>query len=215
MVLASELKTGAVLRLDRELHKVIESVTHAGGGKSGTMVHSKLRSLATGHVTERRFAPDDKLQDVAVTRAKMQFLFKDGEAFTFMHSETFEQTAIQRSVIGPGAVFLKENEEFEVEFYEEKPLAVLFPEVMELAVTSTAAGIRGQGDSAPKEAVLENGLTVHVPQFIKEGDHVRVAVETGKYLDRVSDREVKGAKFSVSAPPVRTGKPQGKPEEKK
>lgn len=200
MIAAASLKAGGVVRLENEFHKVVESITHSGGGKAGSMVHAKLRNLSTGHISERRFNPDEKLDDVPVTRARMQFLYREGDSFHFMNPETYDQIPIQKSVIGPAAAFLKENDEIEVEFHEEKPLSVLFPAAVELGVSSTGAGLRGRGDSPFKEAALENGLTVLVPQFIKEGDRIRVEVETGKYLERVTDREAKGARFEVAAP---------------
>lgn len=200
MATAASLRSGAVIRLDNAFHKVVESVVHQGGGKSGSMVHTKLRDLSTGHVTERRFATDDKVEDIPLTRLKMQYLYKEGELYTLMNPETYDQVPVSGHAIGPAAAFLKENDVVEVEFYEEKPLSVLYPPTVDLKVASTGAGIRGQTDSTLKEAELENGLKVLVPQFVKEGDHVRVDVETGKYLERVMDREEKGQKFTVSAP---------------
>lgn len=197
------------MRWEGELYKVVEAVTHQGGGKAGGMVHAKLRNLSTGHITEKRLATDEKVSDVSVTRVKMQFLFREGEMFTFMNPETFDQTPISRAAVGPFAAYLKENDEITVEFTDEKPIAILHPDSVELAVSSTPEGLHG--DSTPKEAVLENGLAVLVPQFIKEGDRVHVDVETGKYMDRVSDREVKGAKFTVAAPKQREV-PKGKEE---
>lgn len=211
MITADSLRSGAVVRVDKEFHKIVESVLHSGGGKAGSMVHVKLRSLSTGHVSERRFAPDDKIDDVEVSRAKMQLLYREGEVFHFMNLQSFDQIPIQGHAVGPAAAFLKENDECEVEFFEEKPLSVIYPEAVELKVDSTGAGSKGHGDSTFKEAVLENGMTVLVPHFIKEGDRVRIEVETGKYLDRVSDREVKGAKFTTKAPPQRAEPKADKP----
>lgn len=214
MISAKAVKAGSVIRLERILYKVIESVTHQGGGKAGGMVHIKLRNLDTGHVTEKRLATDDKIEDIPVTRAKMQFLYRDGETLHFMNPETFDQIPLTRSVVGPTALFLKENDEIEVEFFEEKPLSILYPPTVELAVASTGAGLKGA--STLKEAILENGMEIHVPQFIKEGDSIRVDVETGKYLDRVVDREVKGATFTVAAPAQKSGQEaKSMPESKK
>lgn len=209
MIAAAEIKAGEVLRWGSDLFKVVEAVVHQGGGKSGSMVHLKIRHLSTGHVAEKRLAADEKVEDVPVTRVKMQFLFHEGDRFTFMNPETFDQTPLDRGAVGPFAAYLKENDEITVEFADEKPIAILHPDSVELAVSSTPEGLHG--DSTPKEAVLENGLTVLVPQFIKEGDRVHVDVETGKYMDRVSGREVKGAKFTVAAPKQREV-PKGKEE---
>ena len=210
MISVSSIKSGSVVSFDKEFFKVTEAVTHSGGGKAGSMVHFKLRNLSTGHVSERRFNPDDKIEEIDVSRVKMQLLYREGDAFHFMNPETYEQIHIAKNVVGPAAVFLKENDEYELEFYEEKPLSLLYPPVVELRVASAGAGLKGEATF--KEASLENGLTVLVPHFIKENDLVRIDVETGKYLDRVSEREVKGAKFSVAAPEA---KAPAKPETKK
>lgn len=208
MIEASDIKAGAVLRFDKDLFKVLEAGVHSGAGRAGATMNLKLRNLATGHVSEKKLAPDEKVEDLDVTRAKMQLLFKETNSFTFMNAETFDQLAVAKQVVGAAAAFLKENDECEMEFFEEKPLAVLYPKAVELAVSSTGAGSKGHGDSTMKEATLENGMTIHVPHFIKEGDHVRVEVETGKYLDRVTDREVKGAKFTTAAPPQKKEAPK-------
>src|SRR5579885_3075083 len=121
MTAASEIKTGAVLRDGKDVLKVIEASVHAGGGRAGTSVVLKLRNLANGHVSEKKLAPDEKLEDLGVTRVKMQLLFKEAESFTFMNAETFDQIPISKEAVGPAAPFLKENDECEVEFFEEKP----------------------------------------------------------------------------------------------
>ncbi len=187
MIIAHDLRAGAVVVIEDQTYKVLESVLHAGGGKAGSMVHAKMRNLSSGAVLERRFGPDDKLHDLDVQRVKMQYLFSSGEAYTFMNPETFDQVEVAKPILGPGARFLKENDALELEFFEGRPLAVRYPDVVELKVSTTGAGTRG--DSTYKEAVLENGVELLVPHFIREGDRVHVDVETGKYLDRVNDKE--------------------------
>lgn len=187
MAQASTIRTGNVVRIDGRFCKVLTVNVHSGGGKMGSMVHAKLRDLETGSTLEQRFETKDELDVLDVDRKKMQFLFSDGDKFTFMDQETYDQIEVQRAVIGPAAKFLKENEEIEVEFFEEKPLSLRYSDTVTLKVTSTGAGIRGQTDSTYKPATLENGMEILVPQFIKEGDQVHVSVETGDYLDRVKD----------------------------
>ncbi len=188
MANASEIRTGAVIRLDKELHKTVEAKVHAGGGRTGTMVHMKLRNLSTGSVTERRFGPLEKIEELSPDKAKMQFLYSQGDSFTFMNQQTYDQVEIPRKTIGPAASFLKENDELDVEFYEGKPLSVQYHDIVELKVKTTGAGIRGQSDSTFKEAELENGFKLLIPQFINEGDVIRVEVETGKYFARVTEK---------------------------
>ncbi len=186
MAIASDIRTGAVIRLDNQLYKVVEADTHSGGARAGTIVHMKLHSLSTRTMTERRFPPGEKVDVLSLDRVKMQYLYSKGDSFTFMNPQTYEQIEISRQIIGPVAGFLKENDDVEVEFFEDKPLSVTYQEIVELKIVNTGEGIRGQSDSTFKEAALENGMKLLVPQFVVEGDIVRVAVKTGKYLARVS-----------------------------
>jgi len=188
MILSSQLRPGIILKLDGHLYKVIESTTHSGTARTGMMVHAELRDLDTGALTERRFASDEKLQDLPAQRVRMQFLYREGDQHIFMNPETYDQVPISRRSIGPAASFLKENDLVEVEFYENKPLSAIYPEVVEIRVVSTGVGIRGQSDSTYKEAALENGVVLLVPQFVQDGDAIRVHVETGKYVDRVQEK---------------------------
>lgn len=187
MTAASGLRVGGIVRLEKDFYKVLEAVLHSGGGKMGSMVHAKLRNLGTGHVAERRWAPDEKVDDVPVERAKMQFLYAEGDSCHFMNPETYDQMPIGKNTIGPAARFLKENDLIEVEFYEGKALSVHYPAVVEVSVASTGVGLR-QSDSTYKEADLENGMEILVPQFVETGDRIHVEVETGKYVDRVHEK---------------------------
>ena len=181
MAQASTLRAGHVVRIKGEFFKTIESTTHQGGGRMGLMVHAKLRNLATGAVAEPRFEVKQEIDIVPVERVKLQYSYKEGDNYVFMNPATFDQTPIAAAVFGPAARFLRENDLIELEFFEGKPLSARFPEVVELEVTSTGAGVKG----AAKPATLENGVELQVPDFIKQGDHIRVEVETGKYVDRV------------------------------
>lgn len=189
--LSTEIRENDVLRLENNLHKVIAANIHTGGGKTGAMVHLKLRHLATGHVTERRFATTEKVERLDIERLEMQYLYGDGDTLYFMNPANYEQLSLKKHSVGGAALFLKEESRVQVELYEGAPLAINFPIVVEVVVASTGAGLRGQGDSTYKEAVLDNGLTVLVPQFIKEGDAIRVEVETQRYLERVRKETTK------------------------
>jgi len=185
MILSTDLKAGVILRLEGELFKVISSEYHVGGGKMGGTTHAKLRNLQRGTNIERRFRPNEKLENVEMDRATMEFIYQDGDDFYFMNPESFEQTPIPSQIIGNAAKFLKPEMAMPVEIFEGRPLNVVFPEAVELQVTSTAQPIHAQQDHTMKPASLENGMEILVPQFIKEGETVRVEIETGKYLERV------------------------------
>jgi elongation factor P len=185
MIVATDLRPGMVVRLEGELHKVVESVYHAGGGKLTGTVHAKLAAVRSGSVIERRFRPDDRLDRVELERAQWRYIYADGDDLYFMNPDTYEQMPIRREILGEAARFLQPDMSVSVETYEGAPVHVIFPAVVELKVASTAEPAHQRETSAMKHATLENGLEILVPVFIKVGDLVRIDTATGKYLERV------------------------------
>lgn len=185
MIIASQLRAGAVLKIGSELFKVIEAAYHIGQGKMPGSVHAKLQSVNKGTFKEVRFRPEERLEDAQLVKQQMEFLFSDADSATFMHPETFEQVSLPIEAIGPALRFMKPGAEIPVELYEGRPVSIALPPVMEVRVESTSQPVHQQQDNTYKSAVLENGLELMVPQFIKPGEIVRVEVATGKYLDRV------------------------------
>jgi elongation factor P len=185
MVIASQLRAGTFLKMGDELFKVIESVYHIGQGKMPGSVHSKLRSVEKGTFKELRFRPEERLVDVQLIKQQMEYLYSDSDFATFMHPETFEQYSLPLEAIGPAQKFVKPGMEIPVEFYEGRPVSLALPSVLEVKVETTSQPVHQQQDNTFKPAVLENGLEIMVPQFIKPGEIVRVEVATGKYLERV------------------------------
>ncbi|PCI34739.1 MAG: elongation factor P [Elusimicrobia bacterium] len=183
MALASEVKRGQVVRRDGRLFKVAAWNLHAGGGKSGSMVHAKLRDMESGSVEEPRFEPKDEIEVLDVERRKMQYLYEKGGKYTFMDLETYDQVEVTAAVVGPLARFLKEEEEVEIELFEERPISLHHGPMVELTVTTTGAAMKDV--STYKDAVLENGMEIQVPQFVKEGDRLHIDIETGEYHDRI------------------------------
>lgn len=185
MIEAKDLRAGAVVRLEGELHSVVSAEVHAGAGKFASMVFATLRNLRTGHVRELRLHTDDKLDDVELERREMEYLYTDGDTCYFMNPETFEQFGVPRAALGPAERFLLPNMRVPVELHEERVVNVAFPPAVELKVVTAPPGLRDAEGSTYKTVVLENGMEVLAPQFIKEGDLVRIEVATGKYLERV------------------------------
>ncbi len=185
MVQASELRIGMIIKLHNEIYKVISAEIKAGTAKFGSIVHAKLRNLRTHSLTEQRFHPNDKIEDVIVDVVPMEFLYQDGRNFCFMHPETYDQILIGTEKLGEFSKFLTPGAKLKVEFYEGEPIDVIIPKTVEIKVTSTGEGLKGEFDAAYKSAILENGMEIMVPQFIKSGDIIRIDVETKKYLDRV------------------------------
>jgi elongation factor P len=185
MILASQMRAGMAVRYEGQLFKVLNAEYRPGQGKMGGATHARLRNLATGTQWEHSFRADLKIEDVAVDKRPVEFLYADGAALTFMDPETFEQIEIGAAMAGPQAALLTAQMKVSIEFVEGTPVSVSFPDFMELRVADTAPPVHQQQDSTQKAATLENGAQVMVPQFIKNGDVIRVDVAAMKYMDRV------------------------------
>jgi elongation factor P len=189
MVLASDLKAGMTVRIERQIYKVLDAEYKAGTAKLGGVVKTKLRNTAGGRMWEQHFRPDERIEELQVDRQTMEFLFGDAETCTFMHPDTFEQLEIPRATLGLAEEFLQPGMQFPVELFEGQPINIVLPDAVEVRVTSTAPPAHAQQDSTWKEATLENGLEIRVPQFIATGDVVRVDVKTTRYLERAHERK--------------------------
>jgi elongation factor P len=185
MLSSTELRPGMTIRLEGDVHKVVEASYHAGGGKMGGVTHAKLRSLKTGTVRERRFRPDEAVETVEIEHQAMQFLYSDGDGCHFMSPESYEQIELPSVLLGRAAAFLSEGMQISVELFEGRPIGVHFPDVIEARVAETAPAFHAQGtDNVWKEARLENGARVMVPPFIGVGETIRVDVESARYVER-------------------------------
>lgn len=192
MIPAAELKAGMAIRVEGQIYKTLESEFKAGAGQAGGVVKTKLRNALTGRFWEPHFRPEERLEELDVTRQTLEFLFSDADNCTFMHPETFEQFEIPRAILGSAARFLKEGMQLPVEFFEERPISVVFPSTVEVRIADTAPPVHSQQDNTWKEATLENGVLIHVPLFIAKDEMVRVEVETGRYVERVRTERKRG-----------------------
>jgi len=185
MLVASQLRAGTALRLSGDVWKVLAAEYHGGGGKMGGVTHARLRNVKTGTQREWRFRADEPVEVVELEKQPMQFLYSNADAATFMNPETFDQTDIRLELLGKAAPFLTPEMTVPVEFCEGRPIGVTFPEIVEVRVAETAPPIHTQGtDNVWKQARLENGVVLHVPPFIAEGEGIRVDVEKGTYVER-------------------------------
>ena len=184
MITASQLRTGMVIRHEGQSYRVLHADYHPGQGKMGGAAHTRLKNLATGTTWEHSFRSDLKLEDLPVDRRSMEFIYSDSDSHYFMHPETYEQTAIPASVIGEHAPFLEGGMRLPVEFVEDAPVSVIFPDALEVRIADTAPPVHQQQDNTWKPARLENGIEVMVPQFIKIGDFIRLDVQNLRYMDR-------------------------------
>jgi len=184
MVIASELREGMIIRIEGQIYKVLEVESKAGAAKMGGVVKTKLINVKTGRLWEPHFRPQEKLEDLELERRTMEFLYASGDTCTFMRPDTFEQIEVPAAVLGLAEKFLQPGMELPVEFFEGEAISIVFPDVTEARVATTAPPSHSQQDSAWKEATLENGLAIRVPLFIAPGEILRVDVRTGRYVER-------------------------------
>jgi len=160
-------------------------IQHTQPGKGGAYLQVELRNLLDGTKLNERFRSSERVERVRLEQRDHQFLFREGDMFTFMDTETYEQIALPEEVIGEQAVFLGEGMAVRIEFHEEKPLGVALPEHVELTVRDTEPVVKGQtATSSYKPAIMDNGVRVMVPPFVAEGDRILVATEDSSYVKR-------------------------------
>jgi len=184
MVTASQMRPGMAVRYEGQTYKVLIAEYHPGQGKMGGVTHARLKNLSTGTLWEHSFRSDLKLEELAVEKQPMDFLYADAGESCFMNPDTYEQVVIPNSIIGPQARFLLPEMRVAVEFIEGQPVSVLFPDILEVRVADTPSPVHQQQESVWKPARLDNGVEVMVPQFIKVGDTIRLDVTNLKYIDR-------------------------------
>jgi elongation factor P len=185
MVTASQLRAGMAIRYDGQAYRVVANDYHPGQGKMGGTAHVRLKNLSTGTFWETSFRSELRLEELPVERQTLSLLYADGDQTWFMDPETFEQRAIPNAVLGEMARFLNPDMPLPVEFVEDRPVSVLFPEILEVRIADTAPPSNQQADSTWKTATLENGVSVMVPQFIRPGDVIRLELAQMRYMDRV------------------------------
>ena len=185
MTKACDLRTGMCVRLNGEIYKVALAEMKVGTAKLPSSVHVRLRNLHTGGQTEQRLHPEAKVEDIMVGSTGLDYSYSDGDTLYFLNPQTFDQVAIPKRMVGNYERFLTDGCRLVVEFFGEEPIDAILPRTADAAVASTGAPLHGDNDAAPKSATLENGMEVQVPQFIKTGDHIRIDVASGKYIERL------------------------------
>jgi elongation factor P len=159
---------------------------HVKPGKGGAFVRTRLRGVTSGKVIDETFRAGEKVEEVRLEKRDYQYLYNDGEFFTFMNLETYEQIQLPKSKLGDLPRYVKESDICSVLLFEDQPLTVEPPFTVELKVKQTDPGVRGDtAQGGTKPATMETGLVVQVPLFIEEGQLLRIDTRTGKYLGRV------------------------------
>ncbi|GMU39245.1 MAG: elongation factor P [Chloroflexota bacterium] len=187
MISTSDFKRGACVEVDGNLYRM-EEVQHVKTKKSA-VYRVKLRDLRAGHITERTFNAGDKVPAARVERRKMQYLYGDGDTYTFMNAETFDQITVGRATIEDALPYIKESDDVQMVLYGDEALGIELPAAVELAITDSDPGVKGDtATGATKPATLETGLVVSVPLFLEVGDVIKVSTSDGKYLERTKGK---------------------------
>ncbi len=181
---ANEIHEGMTVVIDGKAGKVISAVPH-GTGKTGRMMHLQIKTIPEGATVEKKFAMTDKVENTPLERRSMEYQYKDDDFYYFYDETSYEQVPIAKDVVAEAAPFLKENSKIAVEFLNDTAVNIVFPKIVEMTVRACPPVRKSEGDATFKEATLENDQVILVPQFIKEGDIVRVDVVKKQYLDRV------------------------------
>lgn len=184
MVSAGDFRNGVTLEIDGQVVQIIE-FQHVKPGKGAAFVRTKLRNVINGGVVERTFRPTEKFPSARIDRVDMQYLYVDGELYNFMDTNTYEQVALSKDLAGDALKFVKENEIVKVCSYNGKVFSVEAPLFVELEITDTEPGFKGDtATGATKPATVETGAQVNVPLFVNTGDRIKIDTRTGEYLSR-------------------------------
>jgi elongation factor P len=180
----SDFRNGMVINYKSDLWTIVE-FQHVKPGKGPAFVRTKLKAIQSGKVVDITFRAGEKVEEVRLERRDYQFLYVDGDFMTFMSLETYEQISLPKDTLGDLAKYVKESETVSMLLQEGNPLTVEPPQTVELTVTQTDPGLRGDtAQGGTKPATMETGLVVNVPLFIEEGELLRIDTKTGKYLGR-------------------------------
>ncbi len=184
MISVNDFRTGLTIIVDGQLYRVLD-FQHVKPGKGAAFVRSKLRNLRNGSVNEKTFRAGEKVEKAQIDNRKMQYLYAQGDEHVFMDLESYEQTELASSAIEYELKFLKENMEVHIQSYQGEMLGVELPNTVQLEVTETEPGIKGDTASGgTKPATLETGLIVQVPFFVNQGDVFIINTDEGSYVSR-------------------------------
>jgi elongation factor P len=185
VISTNEFKNGSHIEIDGTIFKILE-FQHVKPGKGGAFVRTRLRKVEDGSVQDKTFRAGEKFRPVRTESRKMQFLYDSGDAAVFMDNRDYEQVEISRAVVGETMKWLLPNAEVDILFVDDRPSDVQLPSAVEMKVTKTEPGMKGDTASGGgnKPATLESGVTVQVPLFIEEGETIRVDTRSSEYVSR-------------------------------
>ena len=185
MISAGDFRNGITLEIEGNIYQILE-FQHVKPGKGAAFVRTKLKNVINGGVVEKTFRPTEKFPAARIDRVDMQYLYSEGDLYNFMNVETFDQIALNSDTIGDALKFVKENEMVKICSVNGNVFAVEPPLVVELEITETEPGFKGDtAQGASKPATVETGAVVNVPLFVEIGDKIKIDTRTGEYLSRV------------------------------
>lgn len=185
MILAGDFRNGVTFEMDSSVYRVIE-FQHVKPGKGAAFVRTKLKNVITGNSLEKTFNPSEKVEEAQISIQEMQYLYKDGENYTFMDTSTYEQAELTENQISDTKPYLKDNMLVKVLSFKGNVFGVEPPTFVELEVTYTEPGIKGSTSTgSTKPCTVETGANFNVPIFVEIGDKVRIDTRTGSYMERV------------------------------
>lgn len=184
MITAGDFRNGVTFDMEGNVFQIIE-FQHVKPGKGAAFVRTKIRNVISGAVVEKTFNPTDKFPTAFIERKEMQYLYNDGDLYYFMDNESYETVPIGADKLGDQFKFVKENMNVKVLSYKGSIFGIEAPNFVELLVTETEPGVRGDtATNVTKPAKLETGAEIRVPIFINEGEMIRIDTRTGEYMER-------------------------------
>jgi elongation factor P len=184
-VLATEIRPGNLIEWDKRVWRVLKSYHVHVGGRGGAFMQVEMKDIESGTKRNERIRTEDKIERAQVDQRSMQFLYSDGSGYVFMDQETFEQLTLDAQFLEGQVGFLVPNTEVQVNFHNDRPIGVQLPPTVVLAVTQTEPNLKSATATASfKPAMTETGITVQVPQFVMEGERIKVKTDTGEYIER-------------------------------
>lgn len=186
MASTSDFRNGFTMRWNGDIWSIVE-FQHVKPGKGGAFVRTKLKNLKTGRVLDNTFRSGEKVEEIRVERRKKTYLYNDGHLYYVMDEDTYEQTPLAKEYLEEILPYLKENMELSILQTDEEILGVEIQTFVELEITETEPGFRGDtATAATKPATVETGAVVQVPLFVNVGDVIRIDTRTGEYMERVT-----------------------------
>jgi elongation factor P len=184
-VQATELRPGMVVMYNDQPHRVM-TFQHRTPGKGNAIVQVKMRGIVSGTQTETRLMSTERMERVPVTLRKMQYLYRDGDDYVFMDTETYDQMTLSAQSLEVEAPWLEESMEISIQYAGDDPTGIELPKLVEIEVTETEPAMKGAtAQASPKPATLANGVVIKIPQFIETGEMIRVDPVEGRYIERV------------------------------